>query len=63
VHQHNYVQTPTLQKNAEGRLPKIKDKLSHSKEVKPTAYKIAEQHNVSHATVEHAKKFADAVDK
>ena len=63
MHQHNYVQTPALQKNTEGRSPKIEDKLPHSKKVKPTAYKIAEQHNVSNATVKHAEKFTDAVDK
>ena len=50
------------EKKAEGR-PSNENKLPHSEEVKPTAYKIAEQHKVSHATVERAEKFADAVDK
>jgi hypothetical protein len=35
----------------------------HNEEVKPTAQRIAEQHKVSHATVERAEKFANAVDK
>jgi hypothetical protein len=50
------------EKKEEGR-PKLENKPPHSEEVKPTAYKIAEQHNVSHATVKRAEKFANAVDK
>jgi len=35
--------------------------IPHCEELKPTAQRIAEQHKVSHATVERAEKFATAV--
>jgi len=39
------------------------NRVPHSEEAKSTGRKIAKQHQVSHATVERAEKFANAVDK